>query len=191
MQEDFCQATGTSPLIKYENDGGPGLAKLFELLAQSASAQKFMPTLMASQVLFWLLGATDGHAKNFTISLLAGGTSRFRSTPMYDVMSAFPVVDSGPNQLAARDLKLAMAVVGKRRHYQIFNIQRRHFHSTARKVGFGVDAEHVIEDLLQRTPQAIARVQGEIPSGFSQSVADTVLGGLRAAAQALQDMPAR
>lgn len=111
-------------------------------------------------------------------------------TPMYDVMSAFPVVGSGPNQWSARDLKLAMALDGKNRHYQIFNIQRRHFNSTARKVGFGADAEHVIEELLQRTPQAIARVEGEIPSGFSQRVADTVLGGLRAAAQALQDMPA-
>ena len=29
MQEDFCQATATSPLVKYENEGGPGLERLF------------------------------------------------------------------------------------------------------------------------------------------------------------------
>ncbi len=32
-QEDFCQATGTSALAKYEHEGGPGLRKIFSLLA--------------------------------------------------------------------------------------------------------------------------------------------------------------
>lgn len=191
MQEDFCQATGTSPLVKYENEGGPGLAKLFELLAQSVTAEKDMRTLMASQVLFWLLRATDGHAKNFSIALLAGRAQRFQMTPMYDVMSAFPAVGSGPNQWSARELKLAMALVGKNRHYEIFNIQRRHFNSTARKVGFGESAEHVIEELLQRTPGAIAQVENELPPGFSLRVAESIFGGLRAAAQALREMPSQ
>nr|MBP6338998.1 HipA domain-containing protein [Vitreoscilla sp.] len=109
VQEDFCQATGTSPLLRYENDGGPGLMALFTLVQQSVAAEHDLRTLMAAQILFWMLRAPDGHAKNFSIQLQAGQAGRFRLTPLYDVMSAYPVIGNGPNQWAARDVKLAMA----------------------------------------------------------------------------------
>lgn len=190
MQEDFCQATGTSPLVKYENEGGPGLAQLFTLVQQSLDAERDLRTLMASQILFWMLRAPDGHAKNFSIQLQAGTSGRFRLTPMYDVMSAYPVIGTGPNQWAARDLKLAMALIGKNRHYHMHNIQRRHFNSTAKKVGFGQDAEALIQELVTRTPAAVAQVQAQLPQGFSQQVADMVLEGVLGAARALEGMSA-
>jgi serine/threonine-protein kinase HipA len=62
-QEDFCQVEGVSPLRKYENEGGPGLKALFTTLRQSVNADNDMRTLLATQVLFWLLRAPDGHAK--------------------------------------------------------------------------------------------------------------------------------
>ncbi len=49
MQEDFCQATGTSPLVKYENEGGPGLKQLFTLAQQSLDTGRDLRILMASQ----------------------------------------------------------------------------------------------------------------------------------------------
>lgn len=190
MQEDFCQATGTSPLLKYENEGGPGLAQLFTLVQQSQNAAEDLRTLMATQILFWMLRAPDGHAKNFSIQLQAGTAGRFRLTPMYDIMSAYPVIGAGPNQWAAQDVKLAMALSGKNRHYHTHTIVRRHFNSTARRVGYGEDAEALIQELVARTPAAIAQVQAELPPGFSQQVAGKVLGGLQRAAQALDGMPA-
>ena len=45
VQEDFCQATGTSPLVKYENEGGPGLKQLFTLVQQSLDAERDLRTL--------------------------------------------------------------------------------------------------------------------------------------------------
>ena len=189
MQEDFCQATGTSPLVKYENEGGPGLAQLFNLVKQSLNAERDLRTLMASQILFWMLRAPDGHAKNFSIQLQAGMAGRFRLTPMYDVMSAYPVIGAGPNQWAAQDLKLAMALLGKNRHYHMHHIQRRHFNSTARKVGYGENAESLLQELVARTPEVVAQVHAELPRGFSQEVADKVLGGLLSAARALEAMP--
>ena len=189
MQEDFCQATATSPLVKYENEGGPGLAQLFNLVKQSLDAERDLRTLMASQILFWMLRAPDGHAKNFSIQLQAGMAGRFRLTPMYDVMSAYPVIGAGPNQWAAQDLKLAMALLGKNLHYHMHHIQRRHFNSTARKVGYGQDAEPLLQELVARTPEVVALVQAELPPGFSQQVADKVLGGLLSAARALEAMP--
>lgn len=190
MQEDFCQATGSSPLVKYESEGGPGLTQLFTLVQQSLDAERDLRTLMASQILFWMLRAPDGHAKNFSIQLQAGTAGRFRLTPMYDVMSAFPVIGTGPNQWAAQDLKLAMALLGKNRHYHMHNIQRRHFNSTAKKVGYGENAELLLQELIARTPGAVAQVQAELPEGFSQQVADEVLGGLLKSARALEAMPA-
>lgn len=190
MQEDFCQATGTSPHIKYENEGGPGLAPLFTLVQQSLDAERDLRTLMASQILFWMLRAPDGHAKNFSIQLQAGAAGRFRLAPLYDVMSAHPVIGDGPNQWAARDLKLAMALLGKNRHYLMHTIQRRHFNRTAKKLGFGETAEPLLQELVGRTPAVVAQVQNELPEGFSQQVADQILDGLLSAARALEAMPA-
>ena len=185
-QEDFCQAEGCSPLRKYENEGGPGLMALFTTLRQSVEAEADRKTLMASQVLFWLLRAPDGHAKNFSIRILPRG--RFRLTRLYDVMSAYPAIGDGPHQWSSHEVKLAMALLGKNRHYVMHTIQRRHFDSTAQKVGYAPTAEPIIEDILARTPSAIAKVQAELPRDFSARVAETILGGLERAAAALAAM---
>ena len=187
-QEDFCQVEGVSPLKKYENEGGPGLKALFTTLKQSVNAENDMRTLLASQVLFWLLRAPDGHAKNFSVHILPGG--RFRLTKLYDVMSAYPVLGDGPNQWSAFEVKLAMSLLGKNKHYVMHSVQRRHFNSTAQKVGYGANAEPIIEDLLTRTPAAIAEVSKNLPESFSQHVADTIFSGMEKAAKALEQMPA-
>lgn len=189
IQEDFCQATGTSPLFKYESDGGPGLKQMFELLQQSQQAGADMHTLMASQLLFWMLSAPDGHAKNFSIQLLAGA-GRFKLTPIYDVMSGYPVIGPGPNQWEERKLRMAMALLGNNRHYLAHTIQRRHFNSTAKAVGYGMSAEPLMLDFIARTPTIVDKVRSELPAGFSGKVADTILGGLLAAARRLEAMPA-
>lgn len=188
VQEDFCQATGTSPLAKYEAEGGPGLGVLFTLLQQSVEAERDLRTLMASQLLFWMLRAPDGHAKNFSIQLLPGG--RYRLTSLYDVMSAYPVMGDGPNQWSPRELELAMALVGKNRHYEAERIQRRHFNSTAKCFGYGETAEPLIQELVERTPAVIDEAQRALPLGFSNEVADKVLGGLQSKARTLEAMPA-
>jgi serine/threonine-protein kinase HipA len=186
-QEDFCQVEGISPLNKYESDGGPGLQALGTTLQQSVHAETDLRTLLAAQVLFWMLRAPDGHAKNFSIRLLAQG--RFQLTKLYDVMSAYPVLGDGPNQWSPRELKLAMALLGKNKHYQMHAIQRRHFNSTARKLGYGSSAEPIIEDILARTPAALAEVRASLPPGFSSRVADLILGGVEQAARVLEAMP--
>lgn len=166
--------------------------QLFTLTQQSLNAEQDLRTLMAAQILFWMLRAPDGHAKNFSIQLLAGQAGRFRLVPLYDVMSAYPVIGDAPNQWAARDLKMAMAMLGKGRHYHFHAIQRRHFNSTARKVGYGDNAEALLSEIVERTPAVVEQVRGELPAGFSDVVADKVLGGLMGAARALETAgPAR
>jgi serine/threonine-protein kinase HipA len=150
------------------------------------NAEADMKTLMVAQVLFWLLRAPDGHAKNFSIRLLPRG--RFHLTRLYDVMSAYPVLGDGPSQWSPYEIKLAMALSGKHQHYEMHGIQRRHFSSTARKVGYAPTAEPIIEELLARTPSAIAEAQTDLPPDFSPRVADSILGGLERAARALGEM---
>ena len=111
-QEDMCQATGTPPAIKYEVDGGPGLQRLQRLLAGSDDPITDRGALLKAGIAFWLLGATDGHAKNVSVFLHPGG--RFSLTPFYDVLSAQPAVDAG--QLRRNRFRLSMAV-GNSRHY--------------------------------------------------------------------------
>lgn len=185
-QEDFCQVEGCSPWQKYESEGGPGLKALFGTLRQSVHAEADMKTLMAAQVLFWLLRAPDGHAKNFSIQLLQRG--RFQLAPLYDVMSVYPVLGAGPNQWSPHEIKLAMALLGKNRHYEMHRIQRRHFNSTAQQVGLASTAEPLIEEILARTPAAIAEAQADLPPDFSPGVRDAILTGLEQAAGTLGGM---
>ena len=88
--------------------------RILDLLQASDEPAADRKLFLKAQIVFWLLGATDGHAKNFSIFLLPGG--RFRMTPLYDVMSAQPNVDAG--EIPRNRMKLAMAV-GDNRHYAI------------------------------------------------------------------------
>ena len=85
-------------------------------------------------------------------------------------MSAYPALGGGPNQWSPHDIKLAMAPLGKNRHYRMQNIQRRHFNSTAQTVDYAATAEPTIETLLARTPAAIAEAQADLPPGGSTQV---------------------
>jgi serine/threonine-protein kinase HipA len=186
-QEDFCQALGLSPLRKYEADGGPGIADLALILRGSEAAERDIETLLAAQILFWMLAAPDGHAKNFSIQLLAGG--RYRMTPLYDVMSIWPVEGGGANQWSWFKTKLAMAVTGKSKHYLLKDIQRRHFNATAQRCFYGADAEPLIQRVIAATPGVIDTVASDLPADFPESVAERIFAGLRRSAALLESMP--
>ena len=182
-QEDFCQATGTPPRAKYESDGGPGLVDIARILQHSEARDDDLRTLLKAQLLFWLLAATDGHAKNFSIFLLAGG--RYRLTPLYDVLSAWPVTGPGPNHLDYEKLRLAMALRGKNTHYRLRDIQRRHFNDTAQKCGLGPDMETVIDEVVSRVAGALEEVGRKLPSGFPEELFAVVAEGIRTTAARL------
>lgn len=187
-QEDFCQARGVNPATKYEAEGGPGIEELAQVLHGSQNARTDLRTLLASQVAFWLMAATDGHAKNFSIRLHAGGT--YALTPLYDVLSAWPIIGTGRNQLAWKNARLAMAVSGKNRHYHLASIMRRHFNATAARCGWGDNAEDIVGELLAKVEGAIDTVATQLPQGFPEDVATAIFEGMRAQAGRLQEQPA-
>lgn len=182
-QEDFCQATGTPGGMKYESDGGPGIVEIAKILQGSEARDEDLATLMRAQLLFWMLAATDGHAKNFSLRLLAGG--RYRLTPLYDVLSAWPIVGKGPKHLDENKLRLAMALHGKNTHYRLREIQHRHFNDTAQRCGAGEAMESIIADVVQRTPSVIDRLTSIVPANFPADVFESITAGLRKSAKRL------
>lgn len=187
-QEDFCQILGLPSSKKYEADGGPGIIGLAHILSGARNPRKDIKTLLSVQILFWMLAATDGHGKNFSIALHAGNS--YSLTPLYDVLSAWPLIGAGPGKLALQHVKMAMAVSGKNRHYHHAQIQRRHFNATALRCGWGENCEDIIGELLARVEPAIAVVQTQIPEDFPQAVSSAIFSGLRESAQRLQSQPA-
>jgi serine/threonine-protein kinase HipA len=185
-QEDFCQSLGLPSHRKYENDGGPGVLDLARILVQSENSAGDIETLLTSQILFWLLAAPDGHAKNFSIRLLAGGA--YRLTPLYDVMSIWPVEGKGASQWSWYKTRLAMAVSGKNRHYGLRDIQRRHYNAMAPRCSYGRNAEPIIERLIAETPGVIERVAAQLPEKFPAKVSDKIFNGLRNSIDRLEAM---
>ncbi len=189
VQEDFCQATATSSSMKYERDGGPGVLEISRILRGSVDRDHDLECLLKAQLLFWMLAATDGHAKNFSIRILSQG--RFQLTPLYDVLSIWPIIGNAANKISWHNARLAMAVRGKNKHYLIKDIQRRHFNGMAARCGIGQSAEPLIGDILAATPAVITSVQKNLPKGFPQRVLDGILTGLSKSAKQLEAMPAK
>ena len=186
-QEDMCQATGTPPHLKYEADGGPGVRAIMKLLATSTDPDGDRRKFFQAQVLFCMLRATDGHAKNFSLFLNAGGS--YRLTPLYDVLSAYPVIGTRTNQLSPFKARMAMAVRSKNSHWVMRDILRRHWLAMGAEHGVvapdGRGAEAVVDDLVARTPGVVKTVRALLPAGFPMYVADAILDGLQQAADKL------
>lgn len=173
-QEDFCQALGLPPTRKYQADGGPSIADGLALLAGSERADSDVATFMLAQFVFWLLAAIDGHGKNFSLYHQAGGS--YGLTPLYDVLSAWPVIGHGKNQLALEKAKLAMAIPGKRPHYRLMEIQARHWQAAATFTGVPNLWERMRE-IAESVPAAFDRVEKVLPRSFPERVFTTIRKG--------------
>jgi len=177
-QEDLCQATATPPYLKYQADGGPGIARILDILAGSENSETDRRQFFKAQVVFWLLAATDGHAKNFSLFHLPGG--RYRATPLYDILSAHPVIGHGAGKVAPQKAKLAMAVRGQSNHYLIERIQPRHWLAQARSSGLTEAwADELLNELADNTGEILQKIEGELPPDFPVDVAETIFHGIR------------
>jgi len=174
-QEDFCQALSISPTRKYQSEGGPGLVKMLDVLKGSDNPAEDRETLFKAQLFFWLIGATDGHAKNFSLFLGPGGS--YRLTPLYDVLTAQPSLDA--RQVQRKQMKLSMSV-GTNRHYRIDEIQRRHFVQTATAAGLSKSTiARALEEVADRALKALETVEVGLPKDFPASLHASVSKGVR------------
>jgi serine/threonine-protein kinase HipA len=84
-QEDFCQALGIPPELKYEKEGGPGFRDCFRLVEEWSDE----PLLDAANLLNWsifnfIIGNADAHGKNLSFLYNDG---LVRMAPFYDLIS--------------------------------------------------------------------------------------------------------
>ncbi len=178
-QEDFCQAMALPPERKYEQHGGPGMTRCLQLLQGSRSRDDGTLFLLA-QLAFFLLAATDGHAKNFSIHLQRGDA--YEMTPLYDVLSMWPYFGNGASQFQPRRAELAMAVRSKNAHYALHTIQARHWWGLAMRNG-GDDTWRAMLAMVETLDEALAEVEAALPADFPARTWEAVSRGMRAEAR--------
>ena len=173
-QEDCCQALSVPPSRKYQSQGGPGMVEILKLLKGADVPREDHYTFIKTQILFWLIGATDGHAKNFSIFLGAGG--RFRLTPLYDVLSAQPSLEA--RQIERKQMKLAM-FVGENRHYRLDEIYGRHFVQTIKAARLPESlAMDALKDVANVAKKALATVGKKLAAEFPNEIHAAISRGV-------------
>lgn len=184
-QEDFCQALSVPPTAKYQNEGGPGIVDLMTLLQGSDDPVADRAAVFKTQILFWLIGAPDGHAKNFSVFLKPGG--RFSLTPLYDVLTGQPGVDA--RQIRLNGFKLAMSV-GRKRRYRIGDLSGRHFAETGREAGLSERViRDVIDDVHAHGEHALGRAAEAMPGDFPEHIHEAVAHAMGTRLRALELAP--
>ncbi|UCI09517.1 type II toxin-antitoxin system HipA family toxin [Mesorhizobium sp. B1-1-8] len=182
-QEDMCQALSVPPTRKYQSEGGPGMREIIELLKGSDRPEDDIAIFLRACIVFWLIGATDGHAKNFSIFLAPGG--RFRMTPLYDVLSAQPSLDAG--QIPRKKFKLAMSV-GKSRHYSVHEVMPRHFMQTAEIAGVGTPVmRRIFEDIAANAERRVEVVISSLPRQFPAPLVESARSAITRRAMLLTE----
>lgn len=185
-REDLCQALGVPAARRYEADGGPGMKEVLRLLESNGDDPADRTTFVRSQMVCWLLAATDVHAKSLSVQLAPGG--RLRLAPFHGVSSAWPSIAASASTPAptATKPKLAMALRSKSAHWGLSDLRAQHWDGVARLAGLA-DARTLCAELAEQVPGVIARVEAELPGGFPDGIARPILDGLRATAARLGD----
>lgn len=180
-QEDCCQALSIPPSRKYQSDNRPAnekqpsMVEILNLLKGSDKPAEDQKAFLKAQIIFWLIGATDGHGKNFSIYLGQGG--RFVLTPFYDVLTAQPFFDA--HQIQKKEMKMAMSV-GSNNHYKMADIQGRHFLQTAQKAGLPkYIAKEALDEIAGVAKKAIQSLEEKLPSDFPEEIHTSVMSAVK------------
>ncbi len=165
-QLDFCQLADTPSLIKYESDGGPGLARCRELMQQVGTPAKDLQRMIAWFFFNLLIGNNDSHAKNLAILYTEEGP---RLAPFYDLMST--TLYSG---LARR---FAFRINGEDRPG---SLERSHLEGLARSMRF--QPRYFVKqglELAERLPATIDATLATLSAEAQQGTEQTLLERLQ------------
>ena len=157
-QEDLCQALSVPPTLKYQTDGGPGVAQIADLILRlgvedrQISARRFLEALAFNV----LIGGTDAHAKNYSM-MLAGG--RAQLAPLYDVASA-----------AAYDqYRRLVSPMRIGDHTYFLDVTVKDWAKIGTRLRLGGEAVAVVEDLGERLPSALSRAAARLPDDLNDT----------------------
>lgn len=157
-QEDFCQALGVVPEMKYQNEGGPDLPRCFDLVRSATRPNAPHILRLLDYVIFnALIGNHDAHAKNFSFLYLhRKGRKTPVLAPFYDTLSTAVYPELTP--------KMAMKIGSK---YKFRDVQARHWEQFAQSVGLTkAQAKRRVLELARSLPTAARQLQF---TGFAEN----------------------
>lgn len=154
-QEDFCQALGVAPEMKYQNEGGPDLAQCFKLVRRVTRPSAPQIVRLLDYVIFnTLIGNHDAHAKNF--SLLYSNKVPVLA-PFYDTLSTAVYPALTP--------KMAMTIGNK---YKFSEVQARHWDQFAEDVGLSrAQTKRRVVELAKSLPATARKLQSDSGHSFA------------------------
>ncbi len=154
-QEDFCQALGVVPEMKYQNEGGPDLKACFDLLRKATRPSAPQVLRLFDAVVFnALIGNHDAHAKNFSL-LYAGPGDNAAPTlaPLYDMLCTAVYDHLTP--------KMAMKLGST---YKLTEVQARHWEQFAQAAGLSkAQTKKRVLQIAQQLPAVARRIQATAP----------------------------
>lgn len=170
-QEDFCQALGIVPEMKYQQEGGPNIQKCFDLVRVASDVPgPDLLQLFDAVVFNFLIGNCDAHGKNFS---LLREDHKVRLAPLYDLVGtqAYPELSAS----------MAMKIGGQKDPRRLSARNWRKFFAEA---GFGLA---VAEQRLRSIARQIATVAEDL-SAQGCAGADKVLPTIRTSHQKLDSL---
>ena len=169
-QEDFCQALGVVPEMKYQNEGGPDLKACFDLLRKATRPSAPQVLRLLDAVVFnALIGNHDAHAKNFSLlyaDASAGQSKNAAPTlaPLYDMLCTAVYDHLTP--------KMAMKLGSK---YKFTEVQARHWEQFAQAAGLSkAQTKKRVLQIAQQLP-AVARSIQATPPFAGQPIIDKMI----------------
>lgn len=164
-QEDVCQALGLMPGKKYQEEGGPGIAQIVTLIRRTSSdPDADVDRFLKANIFNWLIGATDGHAKNY--SLLIGAADEVRLAPLYDLSSQLPYPQLIQQRVAMR--------IGD--HYDIRRVGIADWHKLARACA--IEEEHMLALLANMADALPAEIAGAREQALIDGLSESVIAPL-------------
>ncbi len=154
-QEDFCQALSVVPEMKYQNEGGPTLARCFDLLRRITRPSAPQLMRLFDYVIFnTLIGNHDAHAKNFSLLYLDKVAVL---SPLYDALSTAIYPTLTP--------KMAMKIGSK---YKFSEVEAKHWEQFAESAGLSkAQTKKRIVEMAKLLPIAAYKLQLDPRAGFT------------------------
>ena len=149
-QEDFCQALGVVPEMKYQNEGGPDLKGCFDLLRRVTRPSAPQVLQFLDYVVFnALIGNHDAHGKNFSLLYTRTASDYPILAPLYDALSTAIYPKLTP--------KMAMKLGSK---YKFSELQARHWDQFAEEAGLSkAQTRKRILGIASKLPEVARQLQ--------------------------------
>ena len=164
-QEDLCQALGIMNTSKYQNDGGPGIADIFNTIKKNCTVPALETQKFLSYVIFnYLIGNCDSHGKNYS---LLYKNKCVELAPLYDVVST--VIYPGLTE------KLSMKIGN---HYDIKKVSKEDFSLLAENLNIkGSVLSKIFNNFESKYSKAFETLKSE--TKISKEILDLIFSSMK------------